>query len=275
MMKGLRIATGKSRVIRQLIPFAPVIAFIALFAGYAIVISTPAFNTPDQAFQAAAREQQRVVFTTYFFWYKSGGTNLSASPHVVDIWPPERSAYINNQWFPSNWPGQRDANAMLRNISGVLYKDALTYHPPASQPTYDVSGNVIGELARGIMENITTWFDPLNPAWHEWELRCMIRAGIDVAMPDYWNNGLPEAAQTQEGLITFTDTRRALAEQLGDSVVPRIAMFFDTTCMLNLWAWNQSITNYGDGSHAGQYTAGPDLADPYWRNEFWKCIDRF
>ena len=106
----------------------PVFIVIGMFAGYAMAISCPVFYNHDQAFQAAAREQPRVVFSTYFYWYRSGAS-LTNNSHVVETWNPSRSSQLQ---FPYNWPGSRNVDTMLRNVSGVLYKDSLTYHPPAS-----------------------------------------------------------------------------------------------------------------------------------------------
>ncbi len=273
--------------------YFPLFVVLGLIACSTIIIHVPA--TPDQAFQAAARQQDRVVFTIYFYWYKSGAS-LDSSPHVVDKWPASRTTYINSRYFPGTWPGPRDASDMVRNVSGSLFKDSNTYHVPADQPTYNTTGDVVGELATGVMENITTWFDWMNPAWHEWELRGMVSAGIDVVMPDYWNSGLPSGSSSQDALVTLVAARHALVEKVsheadvrdpttyhpvatyGQALVPKIAMFFDTTCMMGLWAWNRSMDVYGDATHAGEFsTAGPgaDLNDPFWQEEFWKCIDRF
>nr|MDO8084606.1 hypothetical protein [Candidatus Sigynarchaeum springense] len=172
----------------------------------------------------------------------------------------------------------------------------MTYHPPAAAPAYTATGDLATAPATGIMENITTWLSPASLEWNEWELRGMARAGIDVVMPDYWNNGLPGTNESsQAALAALVSARQSLVtkvsteadardpgtphppETYGQRLVPRIAMFFDTTTMRNLWMWNRSMTVYNDSAHASEFANGPfaDLNDSYWQNEFWKCIKRF
>ncbi len=297
-MGNAPVHAGRGRKFRLVLRWVPAIIIGALFAGYAIVVSSPAFFSPDQQYQVKARELDKVTFTTYFDWYQSSGNLTGYNPHVIENWTnfQARIDYLNSHYYPSNWPGPRDVASTLRNVAGNLYRDGMTFHPPATQPTYTASGDLIAEPGHGVMENITTWLDPFNQPWHEWELRCMIRAGIDVAMPDYWNNGLPSGNWSQQTLAALVLARQALVTKVsleadvrdpstiheptvyGEGLVPKIAMFFDTTCMRSLWAWNLSMATYGNASHAGEiYDAGPgpDLKDPYWQWEFWSCIDRF
>ncbi len=295
-MREKQARAGRAFNTRAAIRYVPVLVIVGLFAGYTAVLTCPALFSSDQAFQASTRELDRIVFTTYFNWYNSTGVWPGSSPHVIDPWSTNRTDFINGGWFPSNWPGPRDVNTVVRNVSGQLYKDAMTYHPPAVLPAYTATGDLAAAPATGAMENITTWLSPTSPEWNEWELRGMIRAGVDVVMPDYWNNGLPGTNESsQAALAALVSARQSLVtkasleadarepatphppETYGQRLVPRIAMFFDTTAMRNLWMWNRSMTVYGDDTHSGEFADGPfaDLNDPYWQNEFWRCIDRF
>ncbi|MFX0100092.1 MAG: hypothetical protein ACFFCS_10970 [Candidatus Hodarchaeota archaeon] len=273
--------------------------FLIGMVGFSIIITTfPPLYNERQMQRHLAYLDERIVFTSYFYWYKSNNI-LGPSPHMIDLIPTERAQELyalTPADFPPDWEGPTDPNLIVTNDSGTYYVSALSHNPPADTPSYNSTGDVIEPVPSGVMENITTWIDWMNPDWHEWELRCMMRAGIDVLIPVFWGNGLDDGFSTQ-GLPPLVSARNDLVikatnemslkdpggnyttENYGEEVVPKIAMFFDTTCMRILWADELSKDDaseyYQNFTKAYKEGPGPDLKDPYWQHEFWKCIERF
>jgi hypothetical protein len=69
-----------------------------------------------------------------------------------------------------------------------------------------------------------------NPDWHERELRDMIDAGIDVALPVYWGTPLlREFSFSNVGLPPLVEARERLLEE-GERP-PAIGMFYDTSSL--------------------------------------------
>nr|MDO8111250.1 hypothetical protein [Candidatus Sigynarchaeota archaeon] len=264
------------------------LVFMLVMLGYSILsVTVPIFYNRYFQARAQAYAGERVVFTSYFYWYKATGTTGFA-PHVVDVWSQANLDKIGNATFPEGWPGPTDPMDWVINRSGTLYHDALSEHPPAQAPSYYANGSVIpGSLVNGTMENITSWFDWMNPAWHEWEIRCMMRAGIDVLMPVYWYNGLPPWNWSIEGLEQLVSTWNAMpaklvaegqATSLNDAknnVLPKICMFFDTTCQKCLYCNNISVTTGTPYDVCWSTLRGADLDDPYWQEMFWQSIAAF
>lgn len=247
-------------------------------------IVNPVFYSAERAAQVAMlnTEHARTVFTTYFYWYKSGGADLANSPHVAETWetnPYPSKVPTDPAKYPAGWPGPTDPALMVQNDTGTLgYHDSCSYHPPAQVPLYNSTGGVIeSSLKNGTMEHMGTWFDWMNESWHEWELRCMMRAGIDVLIPVYWYNRLPGSEWARDGIVTlvnaWNDLVPKVATEQGIPVfeamarVPKISLFFDTTCMKILWSHET-----GQPFETG---AGPDLNEPAWQQYFWRCIDDY
>lgn len=272
------MARKNSLAVRRWGRFIPFMYLLGIL-GYAVLSAfVPAFYNPNQQLRARAYEGDRVVFTSYFYWYKATGT-IGPATHVVDVWTQDTLDMMATKTYPEGWPGPTNPLEMVVNKSGVLYHDALTHHPPAQPPTYFPNGTVNeASLVNGTMENITAWYDWMNPAWHRWELRCMMRAGIDVLMPIYWYNGLAGSEWAIDGLETLVTAWYQLAQNLTDEgqatslreayeMLPKICMFFDTTCMKILWSHETG----GDF----KYGAGPDLDDLHWQEAFWHSIEAF
>ncbi len=288
------------------VAFIPAFVLIGLFCTGAVLSLSPAFESDNEKFQRAVYESDRTIFTTYFYWYRASNT-LQGSQQVIYDLKPEAVETIRANLAnpPAGWPGPT-----LENIDEIIsfnatgdgknYTNAISHHPPALAPAYDARGEVIGELDRslakfstdqnGVIVNLTSWFDWTSPAWHEWEMRCMMRAGIDVAMPVYWWTG-PESNigyWAHEGLVVLNDTITALqAKVANESVaggsytpgdVPKLAMFYDTTLMRQLWAWNVTQDNasiYFNNTNAFNEGPGADLTDPYWEHQFYLRIQEF
>jgi len=231
--------------------------------------------------------EKRVIFTTYFYWYHQNQSSLLDSSHMIEKWTIEDIYKVGNKTLPPNWPGPTNPYDM---VVGEFH-DALTYHMPAAEPSYDEYGEVNSTLQTGIMENITDWVSYNNTAYHEWEIRGMIKAGIDVLMPVYWYNGL-EHKWSLDGLYKIVETRKQLipkiiaeanakepginhTEQYADRIIPKIAMFFDTTCMKGLWALLESNGNCSLYEELFWNGTGPDLNEPYWQEQFWLRIKDF
>lgn len=269
--------------------------------GYSfLAVTVPLLYPSSLKGQLALLEQpgQRTVFTTYFYWYRSGGADFYNSPHVMEYWEQDDEIQeVNGKAgdYPEGWPGPTDVEDMMVNrTAGGGWHDSISEHPPGDMPTINATGDVVGSIPLGIQENMTTWFDWMNQDWHQWEFRSMMKAGIDVAMPVYWWNGVHNY-WAYEGLITMVDAWHNLTGKVtdeanlkdggnrtityGQSLVPKISMFFDTTCMKQLWARNVSLDNsseyYGDEDRAFKKGPGPNLNDPYWIERFWYCIDQF
>ncbi len=261
------------------------LTLMSIFCGLIIVgvldLTTPAFYSANQQLRAYIYTQDRTIFTTYFYWYRAPQN---------ESWSSATQYKVGNYTFPANWPGPK---TMDEGILKNGYHDALSYHPPAQQPNYTIQGDINGELQTGIMENISAWFDYMNMSWHEWELRSMIRAGIDVLMPVDWWNGL-QNPWAHDGLITLMYAWHNLSTQIageadlrypaqaphdlkyGENILPKIAMFFDVTCMKQLYCYNLSGEQYNDEySECMANGTGPNLDDPYWKEKFWNCIDYF
>ncbi|MBN2153571.1 MAG: hypothetical protein JW839_19100 [Candidatus Lokiarchaeota archaeon] len=263
----------------------------AIIAVAVVGIANPVFYSPERAAQVEMLNTpgSRTVFTTYFYWYRSGGPDLDpvASPHCSEIWstapsyPPK--VPTNASDYPEGWPGPTDPALMVQNDTGTWgYHDSCSYHPPAELPEYNATGGVIeASLKNGTMEHMGTWFDWKNETWHEWELRGMMRAGIDVLIPVYWWNGIHNDWSI-EGVEALVIARNALAPKLvaegqaSDVIdalnkIPKIALFYDTTCMRQLWC--HLTGNPWDPPSGGRW--GPDLNDPAWQQHFWDSIDDF
>ncbi len=292
---------------RQIIGFVPVLVLLGIFAMSAVIALVPAFGSEKDKFRAAVYDSDRTFFTTYFYWYRGSDSLRSSQQTVLECNSGTISTIIGNlAQPPAGWPGPTNATidqAISFNATGdgKNYIEQISHHPLGAPPTYDAAGNVVSTLdrslpkyttdANGIITNMSSWLDWKNPAWHEWELRCMMRAGIDVAMPVYWWTGLPHngSGWAREGLIVLNDTVTALQGKVvgehaaggaytpGD--VPKIAMFYDTTLMKDLWAWNvsQIPTSPFFGNYSGAMDHGPgaDLTDPYWENQFSLRIQEF
>ena len=269
-----------TRNIQQIISITLMCIFTGLIVVGGLDLTTPVFFSPNQQLRAHIYSQDRMIFTTYFYWYRAP---CNETYTLEDQWK------VGNYTFPEEWPGP---TTMEGGILKNGWHDALTYHPPAQQPNYTIYGEVDGPLQSGIMENISAWFDWMNGSWHEWELRCMMRAGIDVLMPVYWWNGVHNY-WAHEGLVTLVNSWHNLSDKVaheadllypaqaphgqkyGESVLPKIAMFFDVTCMKQLYCWNRSMTEGANYTKCMDKEPGPNLDDPYWRDAFWKCIENF
>jgi len=268
-----------------------VLALCGAMLGVAIAgIVNPFVFTPERDAQIKMLNTpgSRTAFTTYFYWYRSGGANLdpAASPHCTEIWstsPYPAKVPTNASGYPDGWPGPTDPALMVQNNTGTWgYHDACSYHPPAEPPAYNATGGVIeSSLKNGTMEHMGTWFDWMNASWHEWELRCMMRAGIDVLIPVYWWNGVHNY-WAYEGVQTLVSAWNGLAPKLvtegqastlteAMAMVPKIALFYDTTCMRQLWC--NYTGNPWDPPTPMRW--GPDLNNATWQQYFWNSIDDF
>jgi len=233
----------------------PLLIMGAIVVGAVLAATTPFFFSPNQALRQQYYDSNRVVFTTFFYWYRSNGSDYATSAHLIEQWDAATIDKVNHFTYPAGWPGPTNASDML--VGG--YHDAISHHPPADAPQYNTTGDVVGSLKTGIMSNITPWFDWLNASWYEWEFRNMMRAGIDVLMPVDWWNG-QQNPWANEGLQAMVAEWHMLATKLqteadtrdpsvthtlayAQNLMPKIAMFFDTTCMKQLFCWNLSVTN--------------------------------
>lgn len=268
--------------------FIPLMFLLGMFIFAFVSVSSPLLYNPQKQLRIEAYENGRTIFTTYFYWYKSNPAQPQNSPHVIDIWNQDIIDKVANAQFPTCWEGPTDPEDMY-DIN--YYHDALSHHPPAEQPEFDAEGNIVGELKTGVMSDISDWFSWTNKSWHQWELRCMMRAGIDVLMPVYWYNGIHNE-WADEGLEYLVEAWHEFAQILVDeadareplvthtldwakSQLPKIAMFFDTTCMKQLYCYNRSVCCGADFSECFNHQPGADLMDPYWMDQFWKCIEYF
>nr|MDO8088146.1 hypothetical protein [Candidatus Sigynarchaeum springense] len=288
---------------RHVVGFVPVFLLLGIFGVSAVMAVVPGLGSETDRFRAAVYDSDRTIYTTYFYWYKGTDTIQFSHQILYDLDSNAISTIMANLASPpAGWPGP--TNATINQIisfnatgDGHNYTEAISHHPLAAQPTYNERGDVISTLdtslpkfttdANGILTNMSSWIDWKNPDWHEWELRCMMRAGIDVAMPVYWWTGLPSnmSGWAREGLLVLNDTVTALQARLIDEHtagsaytpedVPKIAMFYDTSLMKGLWAWNMSMTTYGNANHMNEFTDGADLTDPYWANQFYLRIQEF
>jgi hypothetical protein len=253
------------------------LSFIGGLLVFTILAATvPAMYSPEQQYQARFLNNNRLVFTTLFYWYQVGGGGF------MSYWDNATIESVNNMNFPADWPGPRDGESMV--VDGHWH-DIVSHHPPAEEPAYNTIGDVVGELKTGTGTNITSWVSWQNPGWHEWQLRGMVRAGIDAVLPVYWYNGI-DHYWAYGGLETLVGTWHNLTQKVADeanardgglrtieygrSVLPKIGMFFDTTCMKQLWLHNQT-----DPDWAWTHGSGPNLNDPYWKDAFWQRIDDF
>ncbi len=285
--------------------FLPVVILIALFCTSAIIAFTPRLGNETDEYRAAWYNSDRAIMATYFYWYSSSGV-LTSNQQMVYECSPEIVATIEDHISdpPEDWPGPTEIDEIISfnaTGDGKNYTDAISHHPLASTPTYNEKGEVTssleGELPiydndqNGLIPNITSWLSYTNPDWHEWEMRGMMRAGIDVAMPVYWWTG-PEYNQNywaHEGLVTLNDTLTSLQEKVESenaaggkySVedIPKIAMFYDTTLMKQAWAINLTLNPesdyYNNYTKAWEEGDGPDLTDPYWEHQFYLRIQEF
>nr|MDO8113202.1 hypothetical protein [Candidatus Sigynarchaeota archaeon] len=276
-----------------------IVLFLALgiMMSFAIVgLINPAFYSPAKMARVNMLNTagSRKIFTTYFYWYKSGGPDFNNSPHCAETWSTD--PYPEKTWnvtYPAGWPGPTDPALMVQNVSATTgWHDSDTYHPPADLPLYDAAGNVIASsLKNGTMEHLGTWFDWNNASWHQWELRCMMRAGIDVLMPVYWWNGLSAInlgsnPWSIEGLRVLRDSWYDLAGKLvvegqatnithAYQILPKICLFYDVTCMKQLWSHNMSLTGNQSYNWYMENGTGANLNESYWQEEFWQNIDDF
>ncbi len=281
--------TSEGRRKRSTASKAIVLVACCFMLGIGITgIVNPLFLSPERAAQAAMLNTpgSRTVFTTYFYWYRSGGADLGNSPHVAEPWgtnPYPVKVPNGTAGYPEGWPGPTDPALMVQNNTGTWgYHDSCSYHPPAELPQYNATGGVIeSSLKNGTMEHMGTWFDWMNTSWHEWEMRGMMRAGIDVMIPVYWWNGIHNY-WAYEGVQTLVSAWNDLATKLvaegqaatlseAAGMIPKIALFYDTTCVRQLWC---TLTgNPFDPPTGGKW--GPDLNDPAWQQRFWNSIDYF
>ncbi|MHA1847429.1 MAG: hypothetical protein ACTSXU_07280 [Promethearchaeota archaeon] len=235
------------------------------------------------------KDNSRTIFTTYFYWYKAS-SDLTRTEHVVEGWNQDIINLVNSYEFPKGWPGPTRGEDMVHNYSGTLYHDYLSFHPPADLPATEPGGQLPSNVNKGVMENLSEWFDYQNQSWHEWELRSMMAAGIDVLMPVYWWNGV-QNSWSIEGLETLVSAWHSLQNKLVSEgqasttndaklLLPKIAMFYDTTSMKQLWCWNISQDGWEkhgfvDYSDCFENGSGADLSDPFWQLQFWENIDDF
>ena len=279
--------------------------FILLFGFSWLVTLTPYFDNEVIRYQKAYYESDKTIFTTYFYWYLSKGSISEAQQIMAEMDENEMNEIRKNlQKIPEGWPGPTTVEEIVSlnaTGDGKNYKNSITRAPLGFAPTYDSKGEVVGELPRvaPIFENdrnqklynLSTFVDWNNPAWHEWEIRCMMRAGIDVLMPVYWWEG-PEYSDdnhwSRQGLFTLNNsittlrTKVATERQNGGKYtvenIPKIAMFYDTTLLRILWAKN--VTSDPNSEFYQNLTKafnaqGADLADPYWKNQFYLRIQEF
>ncbi|MBD3352072.1 MAG: hypothetical protein GF364_11350 [Candidatus Lokiarchaeota archaeon] len=283
----------------------PLSILIILFCTSIIITTTPILNTETDKYRSAWYNSERKIMTSYFYWYETSG-DLESNQQVIHELSPEKVADIEEHisTLPEDWPGATNIDEIVSfnaTGDGRNYTDANSHHVLASTPTYNEKGEVTSSLTgdlpiyetdkNGLIPNITSWFNYSNPEWHEWEMRCMMRAGIDVAIPVYWWTG-PEYNQNQwsrDGLIVLNESLTNLRSKVQSEKdaggiysvddVPKLAMFFDTTLLKQMWAKNVSMDPsseyYGDYNTAHEEGEGADLTDPYWENEFYLRIKEF
>ena len=207
--------------ITKIMGFIPLMFLLGMFIFSFVSVSSPLLYNPQKQLRIEAYENGRTIFTTYFYWYKSNPAQPENSPHVIDIWNQDIIDKVANAQFPACWDGPTDPEDMY-DVN--YYHDALSHHPPAEQPEFDAEGNLVGELKTGVMSDISDWFSWANKSWHQWELRCMMRAGIDVLLPVYWYNGIHNE-WADEGLEYLVDAWHELAQILVDEaelIIPLI-----------------------------------------------------
>jgi hypothetical protein len=295
-------------VLKQNKNFIPVVLLTVMVGVSAILAFVPAFKSEVRKWNNAMYEGDRVIFTTYFYWYQ-GSNSLSISHQIygdANSQAVKDTIEQNIQELPKGWPGPTELNDIVSinaTGDGNDFFNQVSHVPLAVAPTYNNKGEVNNSVDEettnpirddddnGIMYNITDFVSWNNELWHEWEFRNMMRAGIDVAMPVYWWTG-PVFNQNQwaiDGLITMNDTLTNLTTKVATehdaggkySVddVPKLSMFFDTTCMRQMWATYEASNNeseyYGDYTAAWDSEDGPDLTDPYWENQFYERIYDF
>ncbi len=288
---GFNTSEGRRKTSRANVAIVLIACSFMLGIGFTGIIN-PLFFSPEREAQVEMLNTpgSRTVFTTYFYWYRSGGPDYANSPHVAEPWgtsPYPKKVPTDPAKYPVGWPGPTDPSLMVQNnTAGSGWHDSCSYHPPAELPSYNATGGVVeSSVKNGTMEHMGTWFDWMNASWHEWEMRGMMRAGIDVLIPVYWWNGLHNSWSIA-GLQTLVSARNDLAPKLVTegqassiadalSKIPRIAPFYDTTCMKQLWAYNMSITSPESYDWYFENGTGADLNSPYWMNEFWQNIDDF
>ncbi|HME55557.1 MAG TPA: hypothetical protein VKM55_25350 [Candidatus Lokiarchaeia archaeon] len=276
-------------------PIALITAIGVMIAFSVAGIANPLlFYSPDRAAQVSMLNtpDSRKIFTTFFYWYQSRGPDYANSPHVAESWstnPYPSKVPSDPSKYPAGWPGPTSPAEMVQNNTGTQgWHDSDTYHPPAQAPLYYGNGDVLpGSLKNGTMEHMGSWFDWMNMTWYEWEIRCMMRAGIDVLMPDYWWNGF-DNAWAINGTRTLVQAWYDLAGNLRHegkaanitsayALLPKIALFYDTTCMKQLYiGHNVSYNNATfNATWAWDHLPGPDLKQVYWQEKFWQNIDAF
>jgi hypothetical protein len=282
----MAIKTAESRRKAIIAPKVAVFVAISVMLGVGVTgVANPLFFSPDRAAQVEMLNTagSRTVFTTYFYWYRSTGPDIASSSHIAELWNttayPAKVPTVASE-YPEGWPGPTDPALMVQNASLELsWHDYCSYHPPAELPLYNATGGVNeSSLLIGTMQNMSTWFFWNNTSWHEWELRGMMRAGIDVLIPVYWYNRRPDSKWAYDGVKTLVAAWNNLAPKLvaegrastlseAMAMIPKIALFYDTTCVKVLWS---HLT--GQPFDGG---AGPDLRDPVWQQHFWNSIDDF
>lgn len=281
------------RLKTRVIGIIPAVVLVALILYSFSAMSNPLFFTPAQQYRAVFSNDKRIVTTIYFDWYQSRGANFSQGLSDMEFWTNATIDKVATNQYPTGWPGPTSPSAMIVNAnSSGGWHDSNTYHPPAQAPKYYSNGDVISSsLENGTGSQLGSWFDYNNTAWHEWEMRGMMRAGIDVLMPDYWYNGI-DNKWSNDSLVTLKEAWYDLAKNITDeanagdggtrnitygySVLPKIAMFFDTTCMKQLYLDNISAGNSTyNATWATNHFQGADLRKLYWMNEFWNCINYF
>jgi hypothetical protein len=281
------------------------LAFITIFAFSLVISFTPLLDSETIQYQKAYYESDKTIFATYFYWYKANG-NISNAQQIMREVGPNEIADINKslQKLPSGWPGPTTVEGIVSfnaTGNGKNYKNSITRAPLGFAPSYDSKGEVIGELPRsapinnddknGMLYNLSSFIDWNNPAWHEWEIRCMMRAGIDVLMPVYWWEGpvyTDDTHWSRQGLFTLNDSITALRakvdleRQNGGKYrvedIPKIAMFYDTTLLKMMWARN--VTSNPESIYYQNWTKafdgpGADLENSYWKHEFYLRIEEF
>ncbi len=272
----------------------------------ALVAFTPLMDTEIDQYQRAYYASDRTIFTTYFYWYQSQGELAPGTQLIRELGEGGIADIEENiAELPRGWPGPtsiEDFVSFNATGDGRNFMNQVTRVPLPIAPAYNDKGEVITELPtevetyandqNDILFNISDFVDYTNPAWHEWEFRCMMRAGIDVAMPVYWWLGPEYGSETdwsREGLLAMNDSLTELREKIevesangGESSVddiPKLAMFYDTTLLKQLWALNESQDStsefYGDYPGAFFNGTGADLGESYWQHQFYLRIKEF
>lgn len=270
--------------------YIPLAIVVGLIVFGVLASSTTVFMSADRKFQVNFLQEpnSRTIFTTFFYWYKADGSKLNETQHIEENWTQATIDQVNQDTYPAGWPGLENASQMVVPDNGNLIHDELSLHPPAQQPAYYPNGTVVpSSLKDGVLTNITSWFSYTDPAWYEWEMRGIMQAGVDVLMPDYWWNGINNAWAIQ-GLphlnYSWYDLAQAMVNEsqapnlaAAEHMLPKIAMFFDTTCMKQLYIDDLSggnTTLYNE-LWMNNNIKGPDLSNSTWEQCFWNCIKSF